>query len=312
MKILVTGGNGFIGKRLSKLLLKGKDTIYIFDREADSELEKAGAKYYIGDVTKLGDVLQAFEKLKPDIVYHLAGITDEQNQNLYGVNVDGTKNVVAAAKGKSIKQIVFPGTVGILSTAHQPTTELEEYYPQTPYEETKVLSEKEVIYSGIPYTVVRAPVVIGPNVYWKNIIKAAKEDYPLIGTGANYWPLVDVDDFSEALFFVKDNKHALNQIYNITAKNQMTYGEIYREIRKQIGKGEITKTVPVWLIYILSFVYSLKCKLKGVQPKLSMQKQSIDRLLKDRRMDVSKIEKLGFAPKYTIQESIARWAPELK
>ena len=271
MKILITGGNGFIGKRLSKLLLKGKDKIYIFDKEKDSDLEKDGAEYYIGDVTKLGDVLQAFETIKPDVVYHLAATTDEQSPNLYAVNIDGTKNVVAAAKGKSIKQIIFPGSVGVLSSAHQPTTELEEYDPKTAYQETKVISEKEVIYSGIPYTIVRAPVAIGPSKHWKDIINAAKEDYPLIGDGLNYWPLVDVDDFADALFFMKDNKGALNQIYNVSTKNNLTYKEIYEEIRKILGNGPIPKTIPVWMIYILSFIYNLKCKLQGKKPKLSMQ-----------------------------------------
>jgi len=312
MKVLITGGNGFIGKRLSKLLLKGKDKIYIFDKEKDSDLEKKGADYYIGDVTKLGDVLQAFEKIKPDIVYHLAATTDEQNPNLYAINVDGTKNVVAAAKGKSVKQIIFSGSVGILSNAHQPTTELEEYDPRTPYQETKLISEKEIIYSGIPYTVVRAPVAIGPNKHWKDIIKAAKEDYPLIGNGMNYWPLVDVDDFAEALFFMRDNRDAFNQIYNVSTKNQLTYKEIYEEIRKLLGNGPIPKSVPVWMIHFISLIYNLKCKVLGKTPKLSMQKESINRLLRDRRLDISKIQKLGFTPKHTVQESLAKWMPKIK
>ena len=116
MKILVTGGAGFIGKHLVKYLLDKGNTITIFDNFSNSEeksLEyyiKSGVKIVNGDIRKFDEILKETED--QDVLIHLAAkISVSQSilnpSETFDVNVDGTKNVLEACKKNYVKKIII-------------------------------------------------------------------------------------------------------------------------------------------------------------------------------------------------------------
>jgi len=303
MSILVTGGTGFIGRLLVEKLLK-KEKVIVFARKEDEELDKK-CNLVLGDVTKTDELKEVFSEHKINIIYHLAANIDEDDKNMYNDNITGTKNVIDFAKQNAVKRIIFMSSSGVLGETKEPATEDFPYNPKTSYEKSKAQCEKMLIESGLPYTIIRASIIIGTNNIWLNIIKAAKKGYPIIGSGKNYFHLAHVKDVVSLLFLVMDNKKAENQIFHIATKDAPIYEEVYRIICDELGISMTKKHVSVRVVYIMSWFHSFTSKLRRKKPKLIMMRSSIDRLIRNRIISIDKAKHvLNFEPEYDTRKAI--------
>ena len=140
MKILITGGSGFIGTRLVENLLKDGHEVVIYDKV---ESKKYSELTTIGDVRDKDALVKACDGV--DIIYNLAA---EHKDNvtplsLYeDVNVGGAKNVVEVAKANDIKRIIFTSTVAIYGLDKGACEESFEPAPFNEYGRTKLEAEK--------------------------------------------------------------------------------------------------------------------------------------------------------------------------
>jgi nucleoside-diphosphate-sugar epimerase len=302
MRILVTGGTGFIGKKLvEKLIESGNKNITVFSRHEDEELKNMGINFVTGNIVNRDDLLNAFPA---DLVYHLAANLDESDPTMYDTNVSGTKNVVELSKEFGAKGIILLSSCGVIGDTPIVKEDLP-YNPKTKYEKSKMKSEKLVIDSGLNYAIIRAPVILGPNEIWLKIIEAAKKKYPIIGSGKNHFHLAYVDDVTDLLVLVKESKNSLNQIFNIATSDVPTYEDVYRMICNEIDAEMTEKHVSVGLIKFVSSMHTFSCKIKRKKPKLVMMKSSINRLIRDRTVSIDKAKDvLGFAPKYDTQTAL--------
>lgn len=300
--ILVTGGTGFLGKRLVKKLLKNEDVI-VFARNEDHELKERGAKFVLGDMRNKEDLKKAFSS-DIDLVYHLAANLDESDPRMYDDNVIGTKNVVELCKENKVKKIIFMGSCGVLGDVKIAKEDML-YNPKTRYERSKAESEKMIINSGVPYTIIRAPIILGPNEVWFKIIEAAKKHYPIIGSGKNHFHLAYVEDVIDLLYLVKNVKRAENQIFHIATGDVPTYEDVYKMICEGLGIEMTKKHVSAFLIKFISTLHSISCKIKGKKPKLTLMKSSIDRLIRDRKISIDEVKRiLNFEPKYDTRRAM--------
>lgn len=300
MHVLVTGGTGFLGRRLVEKLIAGDD-VTVFAKKDDEELRQKGVKVVAGNMLNRGELAAAFTNA--DIVYHLAANLDESDPKMYDENVNGTKNVIELSKNFHIKKIIFMGSCGALGDIKVAREDLP-YNPRTKYEKSKAESEKLVIASGIPYTIIRAPVIIGPNEIWRKIFEAAKNHYPIIGSGKNHFHLAYIDDVVDVLIFAKNKEEAKNQVFHVATRDAPTYEDVYRMICAALGAEMTTKHVSVWLIKFLSLLHTFSRKLRGRRPSLTMMGSSIDRLIRDRVISIEKAKSLGFYPKYDTAAAI--------
>jgi len=155
MKILVTGGAGFIGKYLVKYLLEKDYTVTIFDnfsnskKESISNLIKLGAKIIEGDIKEINEIQNA--SINQNVVIHLAAkiSVPESIKNpieTFQNNVNGTKNVLIASKRNNVKKIISASSAAVYgkSGPNVKLTEDIDMNPISPYGESKRKMELEI------------------------------------------------------------------------------------------------------------------------------------------------------------------------
>jgi UDP-glucose 4-epimerase len=155
VKILVTGGAGFIGKYLVKSLLKNGHIVTIFDNFSNSKkdsiiyLVNNGIKVIEGDIRSFQNIQNATKNI--DIVIHLAAKISvsesiKDPSETFQVNVDGTKNVLNACEINNVKKLIVASSAAVYGEGifDVKLTEDSKTNPISPYGESKMMMEKEI------------------------------------------------------------------------------------------------------------------------------------------------------------------------
>lgn len=294
MNILVTGSRGFVGQKLVK------------------ELNAKGYKVSEFDLALGQDILskeQCVNACKEiDFVFHLAAVLDEKSELLYKVNVNGTENILEACSKAKCKQFIYLSTVGVNAGVKGIVNEESSFKPVTQYEKSKAEAEKLVLefQEMIPITIIRSALVIGPNKYWKQILKYIGKDKPLVGKGKQVWQTIYIDDLVSALTFVLEKKECMGETFIVAEKEKHSLLELFTEARKDLGLNEKSKHVPVWLA-------NLKAKTDSLRGKKSIAiKEHIERLARERNYNTEKIESLGWKAKVGMKEAVYKTLKELE
>ena len=166
MKILVTGGAGYIGSHICKDLFKKNFKVIVFEnlKSGKKNFVKWG-KFIKGDLTNFNQIKNAINKTKPNAIIHLAGkISVEESEKeiftYYKNNFFGTLNLLEAMRINGIKKIVFSSTAGVYGNQKKtPISEKAYTNPLNIYSKTKFFSEELIkdynrLY-GINYFILR-------------------------------------------------------------------------------------------------------------------------------------------------------------
>lgn len=239
-KILVVGGSGFIGTRLTRRLLQAGHSVRIFDRVRSSAFPH---KWISGDVRDSKALLDAAKGFH--VIYHLAAEhrDDVRPVSLYDdVNIGGTKHVCAVADTVGINRIIFTSTVALYALD---TTEIDEnskIEPMNDYGRTKLAAEGILQkwvrqLTGRSLTIIRPTVVFGEanrgNVY--NLIRqVAKRRFVMVGSGRNLKSMAYVENVAAFLEFALafgPGEH----IFNYVDKPDLDMKSLVRKIRVTLG-----------------------------------------------------------------------------
>lgn len=302
MKILVTGGSGFIGKPLVRELTAKGHRVTVFAREDDIDRPDK-AEMVLGDVAKKAELRKAFPAR---IVYHLAASMDDREPGLWDTNVKGTEKVIDLCKEYAVKQLVFMSTSRVFGETTKPAKERFPYSPKTEYDKSKVAAERLIRNSAVPYTIVRAPLIIGPNVTWFRVFEAIKGGYPLVGNGTNKFHIIHVEDVVRLLVNVMNNKSATDQVFHAGSKDLMTYREVYEAIYRHMKSRGKRKSVSPKMARLLSHMHWVKTALRTKQPpRIHMSGDYIDMMRRNYALSIKKaMDTLGFSPHYTTPAAI--------
>jgi UDP-glucose 4-epimerase len=155
VKILVTGGAGFIGKHLVRSLLEKGNAVTIFDnfsnstKESISSLVEMGVKIIEGDITKPLETINAVKD--QEAVIHLAAkisVSESISNPLetFRVNVDGTNNVLTACEKNDVKKLIVSSSAAVYGegSLNVNLTEESKTNPISPYGESKVMMEQKI------------------------------------------------------------------------------------------------------------------------------------------------------------------------
>lgn len=247
LKILVTGGAGFIGEHLVKSLLKNENIVTIFDNFSNSDKKsnlyfiKSGAKIIEGDITKLNDISSAVKDQQ--IVIHLAAkISVEESiknpSETFRINVDGTKNVLLSCKKNNVKKIIVASSAAVYGEGipNVKLTEKSKMNPISPYGESKVKMEEEIkkftSKYGINYIILRFFNIYGvgqSDEYAGVITKFLErirnnEDLKIFGDGMQTRDFVAIQDVINLIH--NSMSYNKNGIFNIASGKIITVKEL--------------------------------------------------------------------------------------
>ena len=178
MSILITGGTGFIGAEVVRILLnKGEKDIAVFDLNPSTKLldEVAGKVEIIrGDLGNFSHVLNAIQTFQPKVIYHLGGMlsvpSDADPAASFRANAMGTFHILEAARLFNVPQVLFSSTIGTYDYDITKET-IDDYTLQRPqlfYGATKTFCEHMGLFFKRKYKLdfrgVRYPSIVGPGV----------------------------------------------------------------------------------------------------------------------------------------------------
>lgn len=165
-KILITGSNGLLGQKLVYVLRQRKDVMLIATSRGDNRLkEKTGYIYESLDITDKTQVQNIISKHQPDCIINTAAMTnvdacETKREECRLINVTGVENIIASIKKPQI-QFIHLSTDFVFDGNNGPYSENDTPNPLSFYAQSKYDSEKVVMQSENPWTIIRTIIIYG-------------------------------------------------------------------------------------------------------------------------------------------------------
>ena len=114
MKALVTGGGGFLGRYIVEKLIGRNDSVRVLGRSRYPELQSLGVEIIQADLRDQTAVIKACERV--EVVFHVAALPAIWGKwkDFYGINVEGTKNVLTGCKAHRVSRLVYTSTPSVV------------------------------------------------------------------------------------------------------------------------------------------------------------------------------------------------------
>ncbi|MBT3690442.1 NAD-dependent epimerase/dehydratase family protein [bacterium] len=265
MKILVTGGAGFIGSHLVDKLIAKKHKVIVIDNLTTGYQKFVNPKAkFIKIDTRSKKLLEVFKKERPQVVFHLAAQKSVpfslKNPALDAdININGSLNVIDASLSVKVKKFIFISTGGAIygETKDLPTPETAKEKPDSPYGNAKLTIDNYFKNYYLPvrklnYVSLRLANVYGPRqdpygeagviaIFISNLLNN-KQSY-INGTGKQTRDFIYVDDVVNAC--IKSISKGKG-IYNIGTSKEISISKLYSNISKLINEKKVKykKAIP--------------------------------------------------------------------
>ncbi len=255
LKIVVTGGAGFIGSHIVEYWISENAEVHIIDNLRSGYLSNVEifpkAIFHKGSITDRDLVFQVFKET--DYVHHLAGFVSvpesiEKPDECYNINVNGLINVLDASKEFGVKKIVFSSSAAIYGeNPISPKTVNLKPDPKSPYGETKLEGESLLkLYNdneGVSATSLRYFNVFGPRQDPKSLYAAAipifiekalkNEQIVIYGDGEQTRDFIFVKDVVSANILAATNEK-VNGVFNVASGKAITINEIAKIVINEL------------------------------------------------------------------------------
>ena len=246
MKILITGGSGFIGKAITRIFSHAGHDLNVLDIKKKEFLKRKNIKYFSGSVLNNKDLLKTIDKCHT--VIHLAAAlgvqkTDNQPLNCLHVNIQGTINVLKACVKKKVKKIIFISSSEVYGDQKgKKIKETDPVIPKSVYAVSKLAGEEYIkSYAkkfGIKYNICRFFNVYGfdqkPDfvipIFFKDSLK--KKTISVYGNGNQVRSFCNVYDAAKGMLKILENGKN-KQIYNIgNDKEPISIKNLAKKVKK--------------------------------------------------------------------------------
>jgi nucleoside-diphosphate-sugar epimerase len=256
-RILITGANGWLGKRLARLIARRELEAGVLSHlpadltlrclllpgESPEDLRQIGAEVIGGDLRNSSDCAAFCQGAKGAVLIHTAGIIHPRRvKEFYDVNVEGVRNILSAARAAGIKRVVVVSSNSPMGVNHSSTElfdELSDYHPYMNYGRSKMQAELLVKNcqqeGGLECVIVRPPWFYGPDqparqTLFFSMIKSGKA--PIVGSGKNLRSMAFIDNLCEGLLLAAYVERAVGQIYWIADRRPYLMNEIIDTVER--------------------------------------------------------------------------------
>ena len=262
MKVLVTGGGGFLGRRIVELLLERGHAVRFLARGRYPEVEALGAEGVQADLQEPAAVRAACAGM--DAVVHAASLAGFWGPiaTYRGINVDGTQNVIDACLAAGVRQLVYTSTPSVIGYAHEVEGLGEAPYPQrweSPYGATKAEAEQRVLaangasgpHGALATVALRPHLIIGPrdNHLLPTVVARARQGrLMIVGDGKNRVDLTYVDNAAYAHLdalgaLTGPDAPCAGKAYFISNDEPVVLWDWVNEVLPQLGVPALTRRI---------------------------------------------------------------------
>lgn len=261
MNVLLTGGRGFVGRRLIPGLRKEGHKVRLLLRPPVSD--DFGCEVVSGDLTRPETLRDAVRGI--DLVVHSAALMSEQEHrpwtDFLAHNVVGTRDLLSACRAAEEPFFVHLSTA--LVTGPSGAFPSDEDAPLSPgvsrYARSKALAEEEVAASGLPHVILRLPPLYGPGMRygWPQVMgMISAGTFRVIGRAKGLMHLTQVDDVVEGILAVLRRGRALpRRVYVLAGPKPMPIGEAFDLLAGSLDRprpGRIPYPIALAAAYALS------------------------------------------------------------
>ena len=247
MKVLVTGGTGFVGPAVVKAIVDAGHEVraLVRDRKTGSNAAALGAQTVEGDMADAASLRIAAQGV--DAIVHLVAIRQGRPEQFQQVMVEGTRDLLAAAKEGGARRFVLMSALGVS----------EETKGLVPYYGAKWQQEQDVKASGIDHVIFRPSFIFGkaggilPT--FRKIAKLAPLT-PIPGPGRQRIQPVWVDDVGTYFAAALDAPDATNRTFEIGGPDSVTWNEFWQRLKRALGIRRPTVHMPMRFMRVNALV----------------------------------------------------------
>tara|TARA_R110000764_G_scaffold109055_3_gene195068 strand:+ start:30995 stop:31939 length:945 start_codon:yes stop_codon:yes gene_type:complete len=303
--VLLTGANGFVGKKLCTEVLKSHCLLPVVRDKRLLNLDNVVEVGAIDKNTPWGGVL-----VEVRCVIHCAARVHIMNDSssdplseFRAVNTEGTLNLARQAAEAGVKRFIFLSSIkvnGESTSDRQPFTAFDSRRPEDPYGQSKSEAEEKLLAlgkeTGMEMVIIRPPLVYGEGVKanFASLMRLVGKGLPLPfrAINQNKRSLVSVYNLVDLIKVCIDHPNAANQVFLVSDGDDMSTSRMVALMAKVQGKANFSLPVPVWCF-----------KLAG---KIFKKEAMVDRLVGSLQLDIYHTKNtLDWVPLYTVEHGFA-------
>lgn len=258
MKALVTGATGFVGGHLVEALVRRGDEVTALVRSPAKArtLTTLGVHQIAGDLDTAAALRHAVQG--QDVIYHVAGRTAARTEaEFLHANRDGTLNLLEAARleAPTVRRVVFVSSMAAAGPSRpgHPLTGSETPQPVTQYGRSKLAGEAVVRDGKLPWTIVRPPMVYGPNdAEVLKVFKLVRTGIvPIFGDGSQELSAIYGPDLADALIAAAASEQTAGKTYYACHPEVFTSGAFVQAVARAAkplsARAVRLVALPLWL-----------------------------------------------------------------
>ena len=324
MKLLVTGGGGFLGQALCRALQARGHEVTSFSRSRHAALDALGVRQLQGDLADRQTVLAACAEGFDAVLHNAAKAgTWGSYQSYFDANVTGTRNVIAACRVHEIGRLVHTSTPSVAHRATHPVEGAsadEVSYGEgvkAHYAATKIIAEREVLAAndaGLATVALRPRLIWGPGdtqILPKLVERARSGRLRLVGSGDNLVDTTYIDNAAQAHVDALEHLHAgaacAGRAYFISNGEPWPLREVLNGLLRAAGAPEVQATLPFRAAYAIGAVCEVLWTALPLRGDPPMTRFLAEQLSTAHWYSMAPATRdFGYVPKVSMAEGLAR------
>ncbi|MCZ6673818.1 MAG: NAD-dependent epimerase/dehydratase family protein [Verrucomicrobia bacterium] len=321
MKVLVTGGGGFLGLYVVKKLLAKGYEVRVLGRTRQPKLKEIGIDVVQGDIRDAKIVRAAARGV--EVIQHIAakagvwGSWDEY----YQINVVGTRNVLNACKELGIKRLVYTSTPSVVFNRHafRGVNESQPYGQNwlCHYAHTKMIAEKDVLSANDPDGSGLRTIALRPHLIWgvgdnhlipRVIDRARKGKLRVVGDGKNKVDIVHVKNAADAQIRAQvalEREEGCGRPYFISQGEPVVLWDWINDLLERLGIPKVEKHISLPAAYRIGAVMEGVWKTFRLSGEPPMTRFVATEMAKDHYFDISAArQNLGYQPAVSTEQGL--------
>ncbi len=271
-RVLVTGGNGFIGSHLVESLLEQGVHVKCLVRETSNLefLSELDIEFAYGDMEHPHTLIPAVRNV--DVIFHLAGKTKcKSEKEFFEANAKGTLNLLKAVSehNPNLKRFVFVSSLAAAGPGHENAPVKEDITPNplTLYGKSKLKAEEYVLsfQNQFPVTILRPPTTFGPRDtdVFHSFLSVQRGVVPLVGKKDLYISIIYVKDLVSGIILSAKNKKAVGNIYFVVSDEIVCWKEFCFKIAEMMKTKARLIRFPLPILYAVTLFNQVIMKATG-------------------------------------------------